>query len=114
MALANACEVCLQTNNESVLPRTEITEQCVLCLLNLGRWEFLVNFDKRWQSFEITSAIALACQELVKHKGNKKLSKNLWEIGKIVIVTVTHTKKYCCSVANIQSAATTVETWQLW
>jgi integrator complex subunit 8 len=79
MALANACEVCLQTN-ESVLPRTEITEQCVLCLLNLGRWEFLVNFDKRWPSFEITSAVALACQELVKHKGNKKLSKNLWEI----------------------------------
>lgn len=81
MALSDACEVCLQTNNESVLPRTEITEQCVLCLLNLGRWEFLINFDKRWPSFEITAAIALACQELVKQKGNKKLSKNLWEIG---------------------------------
>ncbi|XP_044263221.1 integrator complex subunit 8 [Tribolium madens] len=80
VALADACEACLQTNNESVLPRTEITEHCVLCLLNLGRWEFLINFDKRWPSFEITSAIALACQELIKQKGNKKLSKNLWEI----------------------------------
>lgn len=80
IALANACEVCLQTN-ESVLPRTELIEQCVLCLLNLGRWEFLANFDKRWPSFDITSSIAVACQDLVKHKGSKKISKNLWDIG---------------------------------
>ncbi|CAH0550288.1 unnamed protein product [Brassicogethes aeneus] len=80
-ALANACEVCLQSN-ESVLPRVEIKEQCVICLLNMGRWDFLINFDKRWSTFEITAAIALACQEVVKHKGAKAFSKNLWDLCK--------------------------------
>lgn len=80
-AIADVCEVCLQ-NNESVLPRTEVVEQCVICLLNLGRWDFLVNLDKRWATFEITSAIALSCQEIIKQKGTKKLPKNLWDIGK--------------------------------
>lgn len=84
-ALADACEACLQTN-ESVLPRTDIVEQCAICLLNLGRWDFLINLDKRWPSFEITAAIALACQEIVKHKGSKKLSKNLWDIGEYLIL----------------------------
>lgn len=83
--MANACEVCLQAN-ESVLPRTEITEQCVLCLLNLGRWEFLISFDKRWASLEISASIALACQELISHKGNKKISKTLWDIGKYYMI----------------------------
>ncbi|KAG5899842.1 hypothetical protein JTB14_012313 [Gonioctena quinquepunctata] len=78
-AVADACEVCLQTN-ESVIPRTEIVEQCAICLLNLARWDFLINLEKRWTTFEITSAIALACQEIVKQKGSKKLSKNLWDI----------------------------------
>lgn len=49
----------------------------------MGRWDFLINHEKRRTTFEITSAIALACQEIVKQKGNKKLSKNLWDIGKI-------------------------------
>ncbi|KAJ8935125.1 hypothetical protein NQ318_015779, partial [Aromia moschata] len=67
--------------------RTEIVEQCAVCLLNLGRWDFLINLDKRWTTFEITSAIALACQEIVKQKGNKKLSKNLWDIVLPVFIT---------------------------
>ncbi|XP_060527282.1 integrator complex subunit 8 isoform X2 [Cylas formicarius] len=78
-ALANACETCLHTN-ESVIPRTEIIESCAICLLNLGRWEFLINYEKRWSTFEITSAIAQACHEVIKNKGIKKFSKNLWEI----------------------------------
>lgn len=48
--------------------------------MNLGRWDYLVNYDKRWTTFEITSALALACQEMVKHKGNKNFSKNLWDL----------------------------------
>lgn len=83
--MANACEICLQTN-DTVLPRTEIVEQCAVFLLNLGRWDFLINHEKRRTTFEITSAIALACQEIVKQKGNKKLSKNLWDIGKIMFL----------------------------
>lgn len=77
--LADACEVCLQVN-DSVIPRSEVVEHCAICLLNLGRWEFLINLDKRWITFEITSTIALNCQELSKHKGTKKLSKNLWDL----------------------------------
>lgn len=77
--MANACEACLQTS-DSILPRTEITEQCIVCLLNLRRWEFLINYDKRWSTCEISAAIALACHEIVVNKGGKKLSKNLWDL----------------------------------
>lgn len=66
-ALAAACENCLQSN-ETVLPRTEIAEYCVICLLNLGKWDFLMNFDKRRSSSEIASALAFTCQEWVKFK----------------------------------------------
>ncbi|CAG9860087.1 unnamed protein product [Phyllotreta striolata] len=78
-ALADACEACLQIN-DSVIPRSEIVEHCAVCLLNLGRWEFLINLEKRWITFEITSALALNCQELSKIKGTKKLSKTLWDL----------------------------------
>nr|CAI5853943.1 unnamed protein product [Callosobruchus analis] len=78
-ALADACEACLKTN-DSVLPRTEIVEMCSIYLLNMGRWEFLINVDKKWTIFEITSAIALTCQEIINQKGSKKLPKNLWDL----------------------------------
>ncbi|XP_076267977.1 integrator complex subunit 8 isoform X1 [Rhynchophorus ferrugineus] len=78
-ALANACEVCFQTN-DSVLPRAEVIESCAICLLNLGRWEFLLGYEKKWPMFDITSAIALACHEIVKNKCSKKFSKNLWDL----------------------------------
>ncbi|CAH1998742.1 unnamed protein product [Acanthoscelides obtectus] len=78
-ALADACEACLQTN-DSVLPRSEIVEMCSIYLLNIGRWEFLVNIDKKWAIFEITSAIAMTCQEIIKQKGSKKLPKHLWDL----------------------------------
>lgn len=79
IALATACEFCLQ-NSESVLPRTEIMEQCALCLLNLRHWDFLVKIDKRLSYFEIASAIALACQDIIKYKGGKTVNKDLWEL----------------------------------
>ncbi|XP_030752565.1 integrator complex subunit 8 [Sitophilus oryzae] len=78
-ALGNACEVCFQTN-DTVLPRTEVIETCAICLLNLRRWEFLLGQEKKWAMFEITSAIALACHEIVQNKGTKKFSKNLWDL----------------------------------
>lgn len=78
--LADECEACLQTG-ESVLPRTEVMEQCVICLLNLGRWDFLASFDKRWSFFEITAAIAASCHDFLKYKGNKKVSKEIWDLG---------------------------------
>lgn len=78
-ALANSCKACLETN-DSVLPRTEVTEQCVLCLLNLGYWDFFVALDKRFVYFELGKSIAIACQDLNKYKGAKKFSKDLWEL----------------------------------
>ncbi|KAK9890977.1 hypothetical protein WA026_013315 [Henosepilachna vigintioctopunctata] len=69
--LSNACESCLQSS-ETILPRTEIAEYCVICLLNLGKWEFLINFDKRRSSSEIASAIALTCQEWMKIKAKEE------------------------------------------
>lgn len=78
--LAQKCEACLQPG-ESVLPRTEIMEYCALCLLSLGHWDFLASLEKRWSYFEIASTIATACQDLMKYKGNKKLSRDLWDLG---------------------------------
>ncbi|XP_056638700.1 integrator complex subunit 8 [Diorhabda sublineata] len=91
-ALADACEVCLQTT-DSVLPRSEVVEQCVICLLNLGRWEFLTNLEKKWTTFEIPSAVALACQELTKQKSMKKLSKNLWDLVLPMFVSTSQSKR---------------------
>lgn len=73
--------MCLQTN-ESVLPRTEIVEHCALYLLNMARWEFLLGYEKRRTTFEIMSSVAVTCHDMIKHKGAKKFSKDLWDIGK--------------------------------
>nr|XP_022899838.1 integrator complex subunit 8 [Onthophagus taurus] len=80
-ALATACKNCLETN-DSILPRTEVIEQCVLCLLNLGYWDFLYALDKRVSYFEFAKAIISACQELNKFKGEKekRFPKDLWDL----------------------------------
>ncbi|KAL3287788.1 hypothetical protein HHI36_002251 [Cryptolaemus montrouzieri] len=107
-ALANACENCLQ-NSETILPRTEIAEHCVICLLNLGKWEFLVNFDKRRSSLEIASAIACTCQEWVRNKMKEEqeqrrgleskkippfqLPKVLWDIVLPIFGLSSHQKR---------------------
>ncbi|XP_072390138.1 integrator complex subunit 8 [Diabrotica undecimpunctata] len=104
-AVADACEACLQTS-DSVLPRSEIVEQCVICLINLGRWEFLTNLDKRWATFEIPSAIALSCQELTKHKGTKKLSKNLWDLVLPLFASTSQSKRNAASFNDSSSLKT--------
>lgn len=70
-------------------------EQCVTCLLNLGRWDFLTSVDKRWSFFEITAAIASSCHDFVKYKGNKKVSKEIWDLGKLwFLIKVTCLRKF--------------------
>lgn len=81
--LAKSCKACLESN-ESVLPRSEVTEQCVLCLLNLRYWDFFTTSDKHFSYFEFATAIAVACQELTKYNGTKKLPKDLWDLGKLI------------------------------
>lgn len=85
--LLEECAACLGST-ESVLPRTEIIEQCTVCLLNLGHWDFLAGLEKRWNCHEIVSALTVSCQDFVKFKGGKKLSRDLWEIGEYAHTSV--------------------------
>lgn len=70
------------------MPRTEIVEHCALYLLNMARWEFLLGYEKRWTTFEVMSSVAATCHDMIKHKGAKKFSKDLWDIGKSVLEMV--------------------------
>lgn len=70
------------------LPRPEILEQGALMLLNLGQWDVLtvgmsaVCSDKRLNLpiCELASGLAYACQDIVKFKGNKKVSRDAWDL----------------------------------
>lgn len=79
--LITACETCVK-GGDIVLPRTEIMEQSMVCLLNLNDWDVINCVEKRWGNFEIAIAIMSACQDLSKSKGNKKVLKDLWDLGK--------------------------------
>lgn len=82
--LTSACKSCLGTlqTGDSVFPRVEIQEQCAICLLNLGQWDYLMSLDKRGSHFELPEAFAAACHDILKFKGTKKVCKDAWEIGK--------------------------------
>lgn len=56
-------------------------ENCALALLNLGEWDALTSMDKRWIYLELAAAIAYACQDINKHKGSKKISRDAWDLG---------------------------------
>ncbi|GJQ85413.1 hypothetical protein Trydic_g23844 [Trypoxylus dichotomus] len=108
LAFANSCKACLETN-DSVLPRTEIIEQCVLCLLNLGYWDFFATLDKRLIYFELGKAIANACQDLNKYKGPKKFSKDLWELTlPVFMITPSQSKKTNSGMSLMVSRETPV------
>lgn len=80
--LTSACKSCLGTlqTGDSVFPRVEIQEQCAICLLNLGQWDYLMSLDKRGSHFELPEAFAAACHDILKFKGTKKVCKDAWEI----------------------------------
>lgn len=69
---------------DSVIPRSEILDQCAICLLNLGQWDYLCSLDKRVNYYELTAACAHACQDLIKFNASKKLCKDAWELGKFL------------------------------
>lgn len=58
----------------------QVVEQCALCLLNCGEWEYLCGLEKRWSYFEMPAAVSYACQDLVKYKGSKKVSRDMWDL----------------------------------
>jgi integrator complex subunit 8 len=78
------CKQCLSAlqSGDTVIPRLEVMEHCAICLLNLGEWEYLTGLEKRWNYFEIAAAIAYACLDIAKYKGNKKVSRDAWDIGR--------------------------------
>lgn len=80
--LAADCKQCLLAlqSGDSVIPRLEVMEHCAICLLNLGEWEYLTGLEKRWNYFEIAAAVAYACLDIAKYKGNKKVSRDAWDI----------------------------------
>lgn len=82
------CQACLATleAGDTVIPRLEVIEHCALCLLNLVEWEYLCAFDKRWKYFDMAAAVAYACQDLAKYKGGKKVSRDMWDLGKCCII----------------------------
>lgn len=90
----NDCESCLKTN-ETVLPRSEIIEYCIICLINLNHWELVTNPDKLWNNFEIAIALAAACQELMKFKCIKKLLKDLWDLSTFYLNLIVIYSKLC-------------------
>lgn len=85
------CKQCLSAlqSGDTVIPRLEVMEHCAICLLNLGEWEYLIGLEKRWNYFEIAAAIACACSDIAKYKGNKKVSRDAWDIGKKTDCVIT-------------------------
>lgn len=76
---------CLIMFEVADLPRPEILEQGALTLLNLGQWDVLTSgmcTDKRLNLpiCELASGLAYACQDIVKFKGNKKVSRDAWDL----------------------------------
>lgn len=71
-------------------PRPEILEQSALTLLNLGQWDVLTVGMSTLCTDEIlnlpicklASGLAYACQDIVKFKGNKKVSRDAWDLSK--------------------------------
>lgn len=76
---------CLIMFEVADLPRLDILEQGALILLNLGQWDILTSgmcTDKRLNLpiCELASGLAYACQDIVKFKGNKKVSRDAWDL----------------------------------
>uniref|UniRef100_A0A1B6FX52 INTS8 TPR repeats domain-containing protein n=1 Tax=Cuerna arida TaxID=1464854 RepID=A0A1B6FX52_9HEMI len=80
--VVNRCLNILQPSDMMVLPRVEVVETAAVTLLNLGEWEALVSLapDKRLVLCDLSATLAQACQDIVKYKGNKKISRGAWDL----------------------------------
>lgn len=83
-ALVADCKSCLATLSQSdypTIPRVEIQEACAIALINLCEWDTLMGMDRRIVFFELASALANACQDIVKFKGAKMISRDSWNLS---------------------------------
>ncbi|XP_075231098.1 integrator complex subunit 8 [Lycorma delicatula] len=81
--LGMKCIMVLQTVDGPVVPRIEITEQAAVTLLNLADWDSVSSgplLDKRLPACELVTAIGFACQDIIKFKGNKKVTRDAWDL----------------------------------
>lgn len=110
--LVSDCKQCLSALDErgdgAVLPRLEIVERCALCLLNCGEWEYLCGLEKRWNYFEMAAAVAYACQDLIKYKGGKKVSRDMWDLTLPVFGPLQQNQNQTTQTKRTSSGASTI------
>lgn len=78
------CKQCLTAaqTNEAVVPRGDVLDACAAMLLNLNEAAVVAQFEKRYPSSELYSAIATAIVELEHQKtsSQKKVCRDAWEL----------------------------------
>lgn len=85
--LSVGCKNCLaaahQGGDSTFLPRPQIRDQCIVTLLNIER-EYFPNYNFQKRSFpylDLSITLSLACADVAKFKGNKKFSKDAWDMS---------------------------------
>lgn len=88
--LAEACRACLSARQagEALIPRLEVVERCVLMLLNAGppsatigsSLDFLTKLDRHCGHVELAAAFAYACQDVVRQKNCRHVSRDAWDL----------------------------------
>ena len=90
--LVEACRACLSTRQagDTLIPRLEVVERCVVMLLNLGppsltvgsHLDFLTKLDRHCGHVELAAAFAYACQDILRQKACRHISRDAWDLGK--------------------------------
>ncbi|XP_022196434.1 integrator complex subunit 8 [Nilaparvata lugens] len=71
------------TNSNENNAHLEIIEAAAITLLNLADWEALTSrafIDPSSPSCQLITAMAFACQDMIKFKGNKKVTRDAWDL----------------------------------
>ncbi|XP_023245256.1 integrator complex subunit 8 isoform X2 [Copidosoma floridanum] len=76
-AVTTLCKQCISTiqSSDQLIPRQEIIEYCLVFLLNMSEWDYLMSLEKQWSTCEFAAALS----NVAKHK-NQKFSKEAWDI----------------------------------
>ncbi|XP_026281611.1 integrator complex subunit 8 [Frankliniella occidentalis] len=88
--LAEACKACLSARQagEALIPRLEVVERCVVMLLNVSPslssvgspLDFLTKLDRHCVHVELAAAFAYACQDIIRQKGGRHVSRDAWDL----------------------------------
>lgn len=82
LSISERCKKCLDSlqTTDQPIPRQEIIQYCTSFLLNMCEWDYLVGLEKRWSHYEFSAGISAVCQDIVKHKGARKFSRETWDM----------------------------------